>query len=366
MGTRRVSRPAFTLMEVLVVIAIIGVLLALLVPAVQRVRETANRIRCQNNLKQFGLALHLFHDANGYLPPGILTELDIQDSYHTGFTELLPYVEQDNIHRLYHYEKPWYDPVNYAAVEQQAPLFYCPSNRTGGVIDLTPIIQQWGAAMPPFVGASDYVLCKGANAGLTGDPGQIPQTARGLFNLVQADSGGLPGQPIEWRPTPRFRVRLGDISDGQSSTFAIGEAAGGTSFYLVADLKNPTQPVIEPFVNGPAIMDQSWGAASLGDPGHPWYAGILGVTAQYGLAPDPMDEPMNRRPGTPSIVSSDFSGYNAGGLDRVSGFRSRHPRGCNFLFADGSVHFIQESIAPHVYRALSTYAGDELIGATDY
>jgi prepilin-type N-terminal cleavage/methylation domain-containing protein/prepilin-type processing-associated H-X9-DG protein len=358
----RRPRRAFTLLELVVVLAIVGVLMALLLPAVQRVRETANRIRCQNNLKQFGLALHMYHDANGYLPPGMLTRLDIQDSYHTGFTYLLPYIEQDTVHNLYHYDKQWYDSANYAAVGQQMPLFYCPSNRTRGAMDLSPYVQQWGAPMPPFVGSSDYVLCKGANASLDGQPTLIPESARGLFNIVQANHSAQG----DWGPTPQFAVRLTDISDGTSSTFAIGEAAGGTSYYLVADLNNPTKPVTEPFINGPAVMEQAWAAASLGDPGHPWYAGILGVTAQYGLAPDPMDEPMNRRPGTPSIIGSDGSGYNAHGLDRVSGFRSMHQHGCNFLYADGSVHFVRDTIAPAVYRALSTYAGDEPVQATDF
>ncbi len=354
-----IRRRGFTLIELLVVIAIVGVLMALLVPAVQRVRETASRIRCANNLKQFGLALHLFHDSNDYLPPGMVTGSDIQDSYHTGFTYLLPYIEQDTIHRLYHYDKQWYDPVNYTAMEQQAPLFYCPSNRTNGSIDLRPYIQQWGADMPPFVGACDYVLCKGANASLDAQPDQIPPAARGLFNLVPADITGA-------RPTPQFRVRLTDISDGLSSTFAIGEAAGGNPYYLVADYHNLGQAVIEPFLGTPAVMDQSWGAASLGDPGHAWFAGIFGVTAQYGLLPDPMDEPMNRRPGMPSIIGSDGSGYNAHFKDRVSGFRSMHPHGCNFLYADGSVHFVPDSITPTVYRALSTYAGGEIVSATDF
>jgi prepilin-type N-terminal cleavage/methylation domain-containing protein/prepilin-type processing-associated H-X9-DG protein len=361
-------RPAFTLLELLVVIAIIGVLFALLLPAVQRVREIASRIRCQNNLKQFGLALHMFHDANGYLPAGMVTKGEIQDSYHTGFTYLLPYIEQDTIHRLYHYDKQWYDTANYAAVGQQAALFYCPSNRSGGAIDLSPYVQQWGSPMPPFVGASDYVLCKGANAGLGPDPNLIPLAARGLFNIAQASNPFVPGNQVApaGPPTPRFGVRFTDITDGLSSTFAIGEGAGGTSYYLVADLNNPSQPATEPFINGPAIMDQAWGAASLGDPGHPWFAGLFGVTAQYGMAPDPVDEPMNRRPGMPTIISSDPSGYNVSGRDLVSGFRSRHPDGCNFLFADSSVHFIRQSIDPAVYRALSTYAGEELVPVPDF
>jgi prepilin-type N-terminal cleavage/methylation domain-containing protein/prepilin-type processing-associated H-X9-DG protein len=360
-------RAAFTLIELLVVIAIIGVLLALLLPAVQKVREAAARMKCQNNLKQFGLALHGFHDVNGYLPAGMVTELDIQDSYHTGFTYLLPYIEQDNIHRLYDYDHSWYDPVNYTAVGQQAPLFFCPSNRSGGKIDLTPYIQQWGAAMPPFVGASDYVLCKGARAQIDVSPANIPIEGRGLFNISQADWSTTPGGQIQWSPRPQFRVRLTDISDGLSSTFAIGEAAGGTTYYVVADINNLNQPATEPFINGPAVMDQGWSCASLGDPQHPWYAGIFAVTAQWGLPPDPMDEPMNRRPGMPSIIGvgrnrNDHSVFQ----DRISGFRSMHMVGCNFLFADGSVHFIPQSIDPGVYRALSTYAGGEVISATDF
>jgi len=354
---RQMAIRAFTLIELLVVIAIIAVLVAMLLPAVQQAREAARRSQCKNNLKQLGLALHNFHDARGYLPPGMLTELDIQDSFHTGFTYLLPFLEQDNVHRLYQYDKAWSDTANYTAVAQQVPIFYCPSNRSGGRIDLAPYVQQWGTAMPPVVGASDYVLCKGANAGLGPNPGLIPPQARGLFNVAQADFSADGG----WLPTPQFRVRLTDITDGTSSTFAIGEAAGGNPYYLVADLNDPSQAVTEPFVNGPALMDQAWSVASLGDRAHPWYAGLFGVTAQFGLAPDPRDEPMNRRPGTPSVIGSDGSGYNVSGRDRVSGFRSLHTGGCNFLYADGSVHFVPQSIDPAVYRALSTYAGGEVV-----
>ena len=159
-------RVAFTLVELLVVIAIIGVLIGLLVPAVQRVREAANGVVCRNNLKQFGLALHGFANDNGYFPPGMLTETEIQDSYHTAFTYLLPYVEQDNIYKQYHFDTQWYLAANYTAVGQTAAIFFCPSNRDPTVMNLAPIIEEWNSAMPPVAGACDYVLCKGANAGL--------------------------------------------------------------------------------------------------------------------------------------------------------------------------------------------------------
>lgn len=357
--TRAAAAPrGFTLVELLLVVAVIGVLIALLLPAVQKARAAAARARCQSNLRQFGIALHGFHDSNGYLPAGVATESDVHDSFHTGFTYLLPYLDHDTIHRLYQYDKHWYDQANYQAVAQQGPIFYCPGNRSSGVIDLAPVIKQWNCAMPPVVGASDYVLCKGANAGFGLNPAVIPVEARGLFNFTQAEFPQVGAAPLG--PVPLFCIRFTDIIDGLSSTFAIGEATGGNAHFAVADINNPAQPALPPFVNGPAPMDQAWGAASFGNLAHPWYAGILGVTAQLGLSPAPGDEPMNRRPGTPTIVGTDSSGYNANGGSRVSGFRSMHPGGCNFLYADGSVHFVAQGITPSAYRALSTYAaGDE-------
>jgi prepilin-type N-terminal cleavage/methylation domain-containing protein/prepilin-type processing-associated H-X9-DG protein len=363
---QRGARTAFTLLELLVVIAIIGVLLALLLPAVQKAREAAGRARCQSNLRQIGLALHSFHDIYGFLPPGMATEGDNQDCYHTGFTYLLPFLEQGNIYHLYQLDHQWYDAANYTAVEQQVPIFYCPSNRTSGVMDMTPYIEQWGAPLPPYMGACDYVLCKGANACLLTDTSRIPPQAKGLFNEVQYGPTVYPNGGGPWVPIPQQPVRFASIIDGLSSTLAVGEAAGGNPYYVVADINNLSQPAVEPFINGPAKMDQAWAAASMGDYQHPWYASILGVTAQIGFGPNPMDEPMNRRPGMPTILGHDTTGSNATGLDRVSGFRSMHIVGCNFLFADGSVHFLPQAIDPVIYRALSTYAGGEVVSGTDF
>jgi prepilin-type N-terminal cleavage/methylation domain-containing protein/prepilin-type processing-associated H-X9-DG protein len=348
------TRSAFTLIELLVVIAIIAVLIGLLLPAVQKVREAANRLSCTNHLKQMGLALHNYHDTNNRFPAGIQTGTDDDLQFSSadgGFRALLEFLEQDNLARRWRPDLNWYDGPNFDTVQIPVKVFFCPSNRTTGQVDLQILASRLGRPMPNPA-ATDYMLSKGSN-GAACSTTQVPAVARGLFDI-------------------NTRTRIADVTDGTSQTFAAGEGAGGTPRYLMRRFYTDTTPIVDPRDGRPIPSDTSWASGALATSALRSsdlpFGATLGVTALRGGFTPPFDEPLNH----PLVLAA--VDYNqgctnrntaSGTFDTPSGFRSVHPGGANFVFADGSVRFVQQTVTPDAYRALSTMAGGEVI-AGDY
>jgi prepilin-type N-terminal cleavage/methylation domain-containing protein/prepilin-type processing-associated H-X9-DG protein len=341
----RHHRRAFTLIELLVVIAVVGIVMALLVPAVQKVREAASTTSCVNNLKQLGLALHAYHVSFECLPPGLRTsdtDDDLQNGRATGFDMLLPFVEQEALGKVWNPALSWCEGPNAHEARSALKLFLCPSNRTEGMLDLRGL----GAALAkPLtqVAATDYLLSKGPNANLC-PMTMVTRDVLGAFNV-------------------NSQMRLNMISDGTSNTFAVGEGAGNSALYRARGMYADTMPLTDS-AGRLVSIDQGWAMGmvinSATFAGGQVFGSVLGVTAISGGKTPVLDEPLNN-PLVLAAVDNNMSCDNSPTdmFDTVSGFRSVHPSGANFLFCDGSVRFLQKSLDAAVYRGLSTIAGGE-------
>jgi prepilin-type N-terminal cleavage/methylation domain-containing protein/prepilin-type processing-associated H-X9-DG protein len=305
-------RRGFTLIELLVVIAIIGTLVGLLLPAVQKVREAAARLRCQNNLHQFGLAMHNHHAAHGRLPPGRGASHPAIFSAHA---YLLPYFEQTNLTAAIDYlSAPATYTVppgtvhdgtrNYPAATTAVTVFACPSDPANGRVPGVP-----------FAG-TNYAMSAGSGAGsLT--------NADGVFFLGSA-------------------VRVEEIADGTTHTAAaserpLGTGAGGTDpRRLMREL--PGNPDATPAAC-------AGGGGWNGERGAKWIVGNYGNTL-YNHADPP------NPPAADCTTMTQQKGRMAA--------RGFHPGGVNVLFADGGVRFAADGTAPEVWRAAGTRAGGEV------
>ncbi len=328
------TRRGFTLIELLVVIAIIAVLIGLLLPAVQKVREAAGRMKCQNNLKQLGLALHNFAGANGSLPPAIRGEGSPPyfDQWSV-LANLNPYLEQTAIFNKMDLTQQTYDPTvpfnitaaNQFAVQQVVGLFLCPSDR------MTPVTTGPAYGVP-VIGPTNYVFCNG-----TGTNNGSPWDADGVF---VAQTG----------------FRLTDITDGTSTTAWSSESILGDGPAAVIGAMPAATDVVYGFISGLPLSDSACAAATQWNYQQPrgfmWASGeIRNASYNHFYPPNPPQwdcVTLDLRAGQTQFTAN---GWKAA--------RSRHSGGVNVGLADGSVRFVANSIDLVTWRALATRAGGE-------
>lgn len=300
LSTTRPSRHGFTLVELLVVITIIGILIALLLPAVQAAREAARRMQCGNNLKQICLALHGYHESKNCFPPGDVGD-DVAASSLGAFVMLLPQLELGNLYDQINWQNPpannnwsgpqmwWDDPRNRVVIGTRPPVLVCPS-------DTEPPIED--SAHLHSIGYSEGLSAVCSYAMMMGTIGPCGNTHNSKFH-----NNGL----FYYNTSHR----IADIADGTSNTICVGEVLAGST------------------------MDSS----------NVWFFGLRWLDTLRCT-----QEPINTQPKMGCTVTSWGSTCNGA-------FGSYHAGGAQFGSADGHVSFLAESIPLPVYRALSTRNG---------
>jgi prepilin-type N-terminal cleavage/methylation domain-containing protein len=336
------SRPGFTLIELLVVIGIVAILIALLLPAVQSARESARRTSCQNNLKQLGLAAHNFHDAWMKFPVGSTSqEFPLAPAFPHNFyrwsvlAHLTPFLEQSNAYNSLDLNVPLFAPPTFGIAAQNlggvgilVPAFLCPSDSSKSVG------SGYGLGQ---LGPTNYAGCAGS-----GMDGGTPFNTDGAFFI-------------------NSERKTRDFLDGTTNTMLFSESTLGTGPKSTSDpsyVQRDPQTVYR-FAFGAPLTDTmcdtvvSWNNSDL--------RGFMWVNGEYRCTlynhyyqpnsptPDCLGVSLNPDP------AEQYTGYG------WRAARSKHTGGVQACYADGSVHFISDTINRNVWLAASTVQGSEPI-----
>ncbi len=300
---RHEIRRAFTLVELLVVLAIIGILIGILLPAIQAARETARRLQCTNHLKQTGLALHEYHDAHRSFPPALVYPNRV---FWTAL--ILPYVEQGPLYQTLNFSLPFDNGLtpNGQACARILPLYRCPSSNSPEHVSVQGVANRVPA---------NYVAVASGSA--TRDWGVSQQV------IGRVDQDGV--------MFANSHVAFAGLLDGSSQTLLVGECLFSTTPYGTDDS----------------------GTVQLID--H-WYIGTGDTSAVHNNYITEASEAM----GSTAVAINNFADSTIQVDEKELSFASQHTGGAQFVFCDGHVNFLNNSIDRPTFAALGTRAGGEV------